>query len=187
MRKAIETKYNGFRFRSRLEARWAVFFDKLGIKYNYEYEGFELSDGSKFLPDFYLPTFHGGDLWCEVKPFNGDFSKALLLCRDYDVRLWLCEDLPTYAIYKVYGRDWHNDTDDEFRFECGIPLYDQARDENRMFVQPCCYSDICRDDCGTEKSISLVDVQYYNPDFDTIYKSAVTSSRSARFEYGENG
>lgn len=30
--KPIETHYNGYRFRSRLEARWAVFFDALGIK-----------------------------------------------------------------------------------------------------------------------------------------------------------
>ena len=31
--KPIETVYNGYRFRSRLEARWAVFFDALGITY----------------------------------------------------------------------------------------------------------------------------------------------------------
>ena len=30
--KSIETKYNGFRFRSRLEARWAIFFDMVGLK-----------------------------------------------------------------------------------------------------------------------------------------------------------
>ena len=38
--KAIETYYKGYRFRSRLEARWAVFFDAAGIKYEYEPEGF---------------------------------------------------------------------------------------------------------------------------------------------------
>lgn len=37
--KPIETKYNGFRFRSRLEARWASFFDMIGLKYEYEVEG----------------------------------------------------------------------------------------------------------------------------------------------------
>ena len=40
--KPIETIYNGYRFRSRLEARWAVFFDKIGIKYQYEPEGYEV-------------------------------------------------------------------------------------------------------------------------------------------------
>ena len=30
--KPIETIYNGYRFRSRLEARWAVLFDALGVE-----------------------------------------------------------------------------------------------------------------------------------------------------------
>lgn len=45
--KAIETIYNGYRFRSRLEARWAIFFDELKIKYQYELEGYELPNGMK--------------------------------------------------------------------------------------------------------------------------------------------
>jgi hypothetical protein len=53
--KPIETYYNGYRFRSRLEARWVVFFDAMGIKYEYEPEGFAMSDGTTYLPDFYLP------------------------------------------------------------------------------------------------------------------------------------
>ena len=53
--KPIETKYNGFRFRSRLEARWAIFFDMIGLKYEYEVEGFEMN-GLRYLPDFYIPS-----------------------------------------------------------------------------------------------------------------------------------
>jgi hypothetical protein len=41
--KPIETKYKGYRFRSRLEARWAVFFDALKMGYKYEMEGFDLA------------------------------------------------------------------------------------------------------------------------------------------------
>jgi hypothetical protein len=52
--KTIPTKYNGTQFRSRLEARWAVVFDELGLTWYYEYEGFDLSSGW-YLPDFYLP------------------------------------------------------------------------------------------------------------------------------------
>jgi hypothetical protein len=63
--KPIETVYNGYRFRSRLEARWAVFFDALGIKYEYEPEGFELDDGYHYLPDFYLPAM---ETYVEIKP-----------------------------------------------------------------------------------------------------------------------
>jgi hypothetical protein len=65
--KVIQTKYKGYHFRSRTEARWAVFFDKLGVKYEYEPEGFELPDGTWYLPDFYLPEFGGGGYF-EVKP-----------------------------------------------------------------------------------------------------------------------
>lgn len=62
--KALETKYNGYRFRSRLEARWAVFFDEARIPYEYEKEGFVV-DGKPYLPDFYLPWF---DCYVEIKP-----------------------------------------------------------------------------------------------------------------------
>lgn len=61
--KAIETRYGGCRFRSRTEARWAVFFDALGIAWEYEREGYELPSG-RYLPDFWLPNFES---WFEVK------------------------------------------------------------------------------------------------------------------------
>jgi hypothetical protein len=62
--KAIETNYKGYKFRSRLEARWAVFFDTAEIAWEYEPEGYILSDGRKYLPDFYLPK---ENLYVEVK------------------------------------------------------------------------------------------------------------------------
>lgn len=60
---AIETEYKGYRFRSRLEARWAVFFDALRIEWKYETEGYEV-DGARYLPDFFLPASND---WVEVK------------------------------------------------------------------------------------------------------------------------
>lgn len=63
--KAIETKYRGRRFRSRTEARWAVFFDALETPWEYEKEGFELPSG-RYLPDFWLPEV-GVGCWFEVK------------------------------------------------------------------------------------------------------------------------
>lgn len=69
--KAIETHYMGFKFRSRLEARWAVFFQSLGIKWDYEPEGFNL-DGVLYLPDFKLEiadnTGKALTSWIEIKP-----------------------------------------------------------------------------------------------------------------------
>ena len=71
MIKAIETRYKGYRFRSRLEARWAVFFDACGIEWIYEPEGYQLDSGL-YLPDFFLPKV-GDGTWIEVKP-NADLS-----------------------------------------------------------------------------------------------------------------
>lgn len=64
MIKAIETKYQGYRFRSRLEARWAVFFDALEISWEYEKEGFVLGEVGYYLPDFWLPDINA---WIEIK------------------------------------------------------------------------------------------------------------------------
>ena len=78
--KAIETEYKGYRFRSRLEARWAVFFDAAHIQYDYEIEGYEIGDGERYLPDFYLPEFQ---IFVEIKPkglTREEQNKALEKC-----------------------------------------------------------------------------------------------------------
>lgn len=68
--KAIQTEYKGYLFRSRLEARWAVFFDACGVEWEYEPEGYHLGNGICYLPDFLLHGVEGrvsGDLYVEVK------------------------------------------------------------------------------------------------------------------------
>ena len=84
MLKAIDTKYAGHLFRSRLEARWAVFFDCLGIHWEYEPEGYVLPDGVHYLPDFRITTPSGARRWIEIKPAHikndpkfAAFAKAL--------------------------------------------------------------------------------------------------------------
>lgn len=71
--KSIETSYGGYRFRSRLEARWAVCFDTMDVGFRYEPEGLQVSwplDPARrtqrlyWLPDFYIP---GWDVYVEVK------------------------------------------------------------------------------------------------------------------------
>lgn len=62
-----ETVYSGVTFRSRLEARWAIFFDLLDWDWDYEPCSYKVGARMEYLPDFYLPTI---DLWVEVKgPF----------------------------------------------------------------------------------------------------------------------
>lgn len=61
---AISTHYAGRKFRSRVEARWAVFFDAMGIRYEYEFDGFALPGAGAYLPDFMIPSW---DLFIEIK------------------------------------------------------------------------------------------------------------------------
>jgi hypothetical protein len=101
--KAIETEYKGYRFRSRLEARWAVFFDACSIQWEYEPEGFELPCGTRYLPDFWLPRFHGG-IYVEVKPIGGDFSKAHAFA-DAGNLILLAEGTPEPKEYRLAGEE----------------------------------------------------------------------------------
>jgi hypothetical protein len=99
---AIETSYQGYRFRSRLEARWAVFFDALGLQWEYEPEGFELGDGRRYLPDFLLPNFCTEEgLFVEVKPRGGDFGKALDFARLSGRWLLCAEGIPDFRPYST--------------------------------------------------------------------------------------
>lgn len=63
--KATPTVYSGVEFKSQSEARWAVFFDVLKIKWKYEPLLF------KFEPKWYRPDFFlevGEGIWVEIKP-----------------------------------------------------------------------------------------------------------------------
>jgi hypothetical protein len=78
----IQTSFKGYKFRSRLEARWAVFFTALGIKWEYEREGYDI-DGRWYLPDFWLPyepdEEKGWGFWVEIKPGSLDEEQVALL------------------------------------------------------------------------------------------------------------
>jgi hypothetical protein len=64
--RGIPTWHEGVQFRSRGEARWAKFWDHLGIKWQYEPQGFD-TDGHAYLPDFAVFAACG-TLWVEIKP-----------------------------------------------------------------------------------------------------------------------
>jgi hypothetical protein len=94
---AIETAYNGYRFRSRLEARWAVFFDSLGVRYEYEREGFDLGSAGWYLPDFWLPK---PGCWVEIKgsdPTGEEIAKAKALALASKQVVWVFAGPPNYS------------------------------------------------------------------------------------------
>jgi hypothetical protein len=80
---AIPTLYNGRQYRSRLEARWAAFFDMLCL--GAEYEPFDLG---RWSPDFILSRGPHSVL-IEVKPIS-EFcqktaDKMVQACRERDI------------------------------------------------------------------------------------------------------
>lgn len=92
--KAIDTKYAGYLFRSRTEARWAVFFNALGIKFEYEVQGFDLN-GIWYLPDFFISDHND---WIEVKgqePTDEEKEKCNALARASDKSVLIVVGIPS--------------------------------------------------------------------------------------------
>lgn len=166
--RAIETLYKGCRFRSRLEARWAVFFDALQIAWRYELEGFELSDGTRYLPDFFLPKFTGG-IWVEVKPEGGDLTKATRFAAESDAPVLLAEDEPKAGEHLLLTTRGALHAGEVVPYATAFNAKylpgGENGDEYRLY------------DCPEPSS---------EPDHYGV-GHAVQAARSARFEYGESG
>lgn len=150
--------------RSRLEARWACYFDYLGIKWEYEKEGFDLGEAGKYLPDFWLPQV---SMWAEVKPEVFSESEYHLCRALVDATGYSClmlEGLPdnhSYWAIEPIRDDWP--PEDDYILD-GNFLHEGRFYSNtgagRGCPEPC-----------------------YNP---SLLK-AIEASRSARFEFGESG
>lgn len=104
----LPTKYKGWNFRSRLEVRWAVYFDGLDVPYVYEPEGIPLWGGlGVYLPDFYLPK-HNGGVYAEVKPNDfteQELKKCRMLCRMSKQHVILLDGAPEPVWYRFYYHD----------------------------------------------------------------------------------
>lgn len=166
--KAIKTFYDGIEFRSRLEARWAVFFDNLHIKWRYEHEGFEFSNGTRYLPDFWLPTFNGG-CFAEVKPTDlndKELAKAMMLCIESKKEVLLLVDVPEMRCIQYFTPN-----DGMPILLCGLPNADQAAGENRMFQEP-----------GYENDDLTISDKWHDC-VGLHYVAAVQEAKSAKFEF----
>lgn len=117
---AIPTEYNGTTFRSRLEARWAAFFDFCGWRWDYE-----PNDWNGYIPDFRI-----GHTYFEVKPaqefdeiaaYNAmsavPFGKDCAEVRQF-ILLCDCPKLPEGGLVFARQIGWQlppmEDRDDEF-------------------------------------------------------------------------
>lgn len=162
--KVIPTKYKGYLFRSRLEARWAVFFDALDIKWEYEKEGFEFEDGTKYLPDFWLPELN---CWIEIKgeepPLNqqGKYEK-------------LCEATKK-NVHVIFG------SIDISPFNCNIITHEFDKDCNCATYFMETLVDLLYKKLWINCSIKVKD------NILTKLQIAEQHAKGARFEWGEDG
>jgi hypothetical protein len=181
---AIETVYRGYRFRSRLEARWAVFFDALGLRWEFEKEGYEL-DGVRYLPDFWLADLN---LWAEVKPEESTEGE--------DKLRRLVEAVPSFGVMlrgapdveKVYDALAFDISDSsggmmtyqvQWRQCVLCSTWTLTLDDSRRNIVDCRGEPLRRCKCADNvKPIFGSDL--------TPLALAVAESRGARFEFGES-
>lgn len=180
---AIQTQYKGFRFRSRLEARWAVFLDALDAKWSYEKEGFDLA-GNWYLPDFWV---HDWDTWIEIKatrPSAEELSKCDLLAKASGKNVlllagepWLKDDKNEYDI-TLFGReqgDWNGTSGWEFGEgrRCASEIWLVSDDHGAFALRPVAHE-------GDHK-------YPLSGNFADSILAALAAARAARFEHGEQG
>jgi hypothetical protein len=103
------TYYNNILYRSRMEAKWAAFFDFIRWEYEYEPEPFQT-----WSPDFVIHTI---DAYIEVKPMNmwqGAIDKMMPYSKEYRCGLLsdvLTMDSNAYYIGKYINRDYTKEGD----------------------------------------------------------------------------
>lgn len=202
MIKAIETVYRGYRFRSRLEARWAVFFDALGVKWEYEPQGFELLSG-RYLPDFCV-TYPGrceeeqDSVWFEVKPSLRSISASEWKKLDEfqeEYGLIILDGPPSERVY-ITPFDLTRPMEKVSNPKTGFPDYEQGR-----FRIPSVAA-IAKEESNSRFGAALWCPKRriwwdYGPDFfddrdplfpdDRLLISAIFAARQARFEHGQVG
>lgn len=188
----IETRYAGHRFRSRLEARWAVFFDDLGIKWQYEPQGYVIN-GTPYLPDFLLTEC---GTWVEVKGHGADLDKNLMLAAAEQLpemphriepgpRLLILGPLPEPRDDGDWG--WIGLSPWTYTDEGGLVDYHYGFGNFNKNARPwICFNT----SCATAAAFGEPANDWLIPAFDSTERSAgdaYTAARSARFEHGEQG
>ncbi len=179
--KPIETIYNGYRFRSRLEARWAVFFDTAGIQYEYETEGFDLGKNGWYLPDFYLKDFCW---WVEVKGIaqKKEYSKLEALVSMFNNKGTFCQGVLVDGLPCEYFNGAHIFTNGSkisiAECACGYVTFMLEIGTRQMFAFNQNYGN---DGCIRSHNNFKINTQSER------IKKAFLAARQARFEHGEHG
>lgn len=184
---AIETRYAGRLFRSRLEARWAVFFDALSIEWQYEPQGFE-AEGMRYLPDFYLPACN---MFVEVKGDPGaiaadrDRISAVLIRTDLGKSsgLLLLSEIPRLGDLIAHPGMCVCADGVERRWFSWVPTFERGyvpyeHDDSLLAT----LHGLARDDEWNSRHRSVDGLRAF-----VKVNDAYQSAASARFEHGQSG
>jgi hypothetical protein len=181
--KPIQTSYKGYRFRSRTEARWAVFFDAIGFRWEFEAQGYVLPDGTCYLPDFKLLFPDDTVVFCEVKPEEFDdfcpeeLSKLRQLSDEVSCSVVLLTGTPAYRVYHQILPSTPVNTLTNVLFRDHHPYIQIVDGWNLQYL---------RFDEGTGRMHFQMDECQLANEFGADYVKAVEAARSARFEHGES-
>jgi hypothetical protein len=130
----LPTIYNGIKFKSRTEAKWAVYFDQLKLKYVYEKEGFNLGNGIYYLPDFWLSDVK---MWAEVKPDEftpEEYEKAKRLAILTGFPVLMLIDSPACKPYLAIISD-KDEKDETYEMDYALSNYDDyPKGEGRFYI-----------------------------------------------------
>ncbi|MGK8893723.1 hypothetical protein [Burkholderia gladioli] len=117
----VETLYKGCRFRSRFEARWAVFFDALDIQWEYVPETFELKNGVQITPAFWLPLHKSGyGFWVDTPPTYAN------CCRQREQHMALLAAESGSHAYLMWGTPSENTCGSFCDYRTGVIRYGRS-------------------------------------------------------------
>lgn len=100
----VPTNYKGYAFRSRLEARWAVYFDKIGIEWDYETDAYLLPNGEYYLIDFDIPEFGHVEIKALGQVTEEEKEKCRLLSELLKTEVALFEGSPDTKAYVCFSK-----------------------------------------------------------------------------------
>lgn len=134
-----QTLYNGIKFRSKLEAQWAAFFDLL--EWEYSYEPYELNGK---VPDFIIkcdsPNYGTKNLIVEVKPdifispqYQSEIYNAYELAKTHilivsEKPIYECNEMQGWAAIGI-GSQYYDSINErsemhDLSWKCGLKAFD---------------------------------------------------------------
>lgn len=200
MIKAIPTFYGGYKFRSRLEARYAKLFNSLRLKWYFEMQGYESADGNiYYLPDFTLLNVRGG--------LQQNFHEGIVIEAKPSIRRLGVPECEKLALLSQSKPVFVATQDFEF-FAPSVTTKGQIFEFRQVQFYQCADGTISLDYPFNHSPLVSFCLHYHqqeiidDDDYNGILEDArlaslcckpldistgITAARSARFEFGESG